>query len=225
MDIKARLLSMQDTKYRDFSLSLIPNISCESVIGVRIPQLRALSAELVKSGEYTDFIKDLPHNYFEEYHLHSFVISQMKDFDSCIAELEKFLPHVDNWSVCDSLRPKCFAKNRHKLLPNIEQWLKSEHTYTKRFAIEMLMVHYLDEDFSPQYLKSVAELETDEYYLKMMIAWYFATALAKQCNCALPYISERKIKDRWIHNKIIQKACESYRIDAETKTKLKKMKI
>ena len=225
MNIKTRLFSMQDTKYRAFSLSLIPGIARESVIGVRIPQLRTLSGELFKSGEYADFINELPHEYFEEYHLHSFIISQIKDYDACISELEKFLPYVDNWSVCDSLRPKCFSKNKDKLLLGINKWLKSEHIYTKRFAIEMLMVHYLDEDFSPQYLQSVAELETDEYYLKMMIAWYFATALAKQYDHTLPFISEHKIKDRWIHNKIIQKACESYRINDETKVKLKKMKI
>lgn len=225
MDIKARLLSMQDIKYRDFSLALIPGINRESVIGVRIPQLRSLAKELFSSGEYTAFIEELPHRYFEEYHLHSFIISQLKDYNACVYELERLLPYVDNWSVCDSLRPKCFSKNKDKLIKSIEKWITSEHIFTKRFAIEMLMVHYLDEEFSPEYLNIVSNLESDEYYLKLMIAWYFSTALAKQYEATIPYIENRLIKDKWTLNKTIQKACESYRISEDEKAYLMSLRV
>ena len=180
MDITQKLFDMQDIKYRDFSSKLIPNISEESMIGVRLPHIKALAKKLVKSGEYADFINILPHTYFEEYHLHSYIISEIKDFDIFISEVEKLLPYIDNWSVCDSLRPKCFAKNKEKALVHIKKWVKSEEIYTQRFAIEMLMVHFLDEDFKTDYIDLVSKVEGDDYYLKMMVAWYFATALAKQ---------------------------------------------
>lgn len=224
MDIVRKLYEMQDIEYRDFSSKLIPNIEKENMIGVRLPMVKKFAKELYKSGEYTDFINTLPHNYFEEYHLHSYIISEIKDFDAFAEEIERFLPYVDNWSVCDSLRPKCFAKNKERALICIKKWLESEHTYTQRFAIEMLMVHYLGDDFKLEYLDLVTNVEGDDYYLKMMVAWYFATALAKQYEAALPYIENRRIKDKWTHNKAIQKALESYRVSDENKAHLKCLK-
>jgi 3-methyladenine DNA glycosylase AlkD len=224
MDISQKLIDMRDEKYRDFTARLIPNISKETIIGVRLPNIRSLSKELIKSGEYVDFINTLPHTYFEEYHLHSFIISSISDVDLCISEIEKLLPHIDNWSVCDSLRPKIFAKNKEKALDFIKKSLKSEETYTKRFAIEMLMVCFLDKDFSVEFLEIVSKVDGEDYYLKMMLAWYFATALAKQYDDTLPYIENRLIKDRWTHNKAIQKACESFRISEEKKAYIKTLK-
>ncbi len=224
MDITQRLKEMQDLKYRDFNAPLIPNVPVDRFIGVRLPNIRALAKELVKTEKYSEFIKTLPHKYFEEYHLHCFIISEIKDFDTCIRELDILLPYIDNWSVCDSLRPKSFAKNRKVLLSHIDRWLDTDSTYTKRFAIEMLMVHYLGEDFSLEYLDKVCAVEGDDYYLKMMVAWYFATALAKQFDKTLPYIENRLIKDRWTHNKAIQKALESYRVSERNKAILKGLK-
>ena len=224
MDITQKLIEMKDEKYRDFTAPLIPSVSKDTMIGVRLPNIRALAKELVKSNGYSEFINNLPHAYFEEYHLHCFIISLIKDFDECINELDRLLPYIDNWSVCDSLRPKCFDKNRQKLLLHIERWIKSDDVYTKRFAIEMLMVHYLNENFSVEYLDIVSEVEGEDYYLKMMVAWYFATALAKQYESTLPYIKNRMIKDKWTHNKAIQKAIESYRISEDKKALLKTFK-
>lgn len=225
MDITQRLMDMRDEKYRDFTAKLIPGIDRDTIMGVRIPNIRALSAELIKNGEYPDFINILPHTYFEEYHLHSFIISAMKDVDICINEIEKLLPYIDNWSVCDSLRPKCFAKNKEKLLIFIKSCLKSEEAYTKRFGIEMLMIHFLDDDFSTEFLKMVSKVEGDNYYLKMMVAWYFATALAKQYEATLPFIENRYVQDRWTHNKAIQKACESNCVSDDKKAYLKTLRI
>ncbi len=224
MDITQKLFDMQDIKYRDFSSKLIPNISPDSMIGVRLPNVKNLAKELIKSGKYVNFINVLPHTYFEEYHLHSYIISEIKDFYVFIEEVEKLLPYIDNWSVCDSLRPKCFAKNKENALVFIKKWLKSQEIYTQRFAIEMLMVHFLDKDFSTEYLDLVANIEGEDYYLKMMVAWYFATALAKQYDATLPYIENRIIKDKWTHNKAIQKACESYRVGYDKKVYLKCLK-
>ena len=224
MDITQKLMEMRDEKYRDFTSKLIPNISKETIIGVRLPQIRSLSKKLIKIGEYLSFINTLPHTYLEEYHLHSFIISTLNDIDACIDEIEKLLPYIDNWSVCDSLRPKCFAKNKEKALDFIKKCLWSDKTYTRRFAIEMLMVHFLDDDFSEEYLDIVSEIEGEDYYLKMMVAWYFATALAKQYDATLPYIENHCIKDKWAHNKAIQKACESYRISDDKKALLNTMK-
>lgn len=224
MDIYHKLNEMRDEKYRDFTSKLIPNISKECIIGVRLPQIRVLSRELIKSGEYVDFIKALPHRYFEEYHLHSFIISSIKDFDTCVYEIDKLLPYIDNWSVCDSLRPKCFAENKEKALVFINKWINSEETYPKRFAIEMLMIYFLDDDFKAEYPELVSKANGDDYYFKMMVAWYFATALAKQYETVLPYFENRIINDKWTHNKAIQKACESYRVCDANKAFLKKLK-
>ena len=224
MDIIQKLFSMQDIKYRDFTSKLIPNISPNGMIGVRLPQVKKLAKEIYKSGEYISFVNALPHIYFEEYHLHCYIISEIKEFEQFIIELEKLLPYIDNWSVCDSLRPKCFAKNKEKTLIYIKNWLKSEHVYTQRFAIEMLMVHYLNDDFQPGYLDLVSKVEGDDYYLKMMVGWYFATALAKQYEATVPYFENRLIKDKWTHNKAIQKALESYRVSEDNKKYLKCLK-
>ena len=186
MDIYERLTSLSEVKYAHFSASLIPNIDKELVIGVRIPALRALAKEMFFDRDR--FLHDLPHKYFEENNLHALIIAEIKDFDECVAEVDAFLPYIDNWATCDSLRPKVFAKNKQKLLLFIMRWLASDRVYTVRFAIEMLMVHYLEEDYSPEYPKLVAALRTDEYYLNMMIGWYFATALAKRWDDAIPFI-------------------------------------
>ena len=228
-EITEKLFSFQDTKYRDFQVKLIPTVSADSVIGVRTPRLRTFAKELSKTlgtedGEgVSDFLSSLPHKYFDENQLHAFLISEQKDFDKCVSLLEEFLPYIDNWATCDQLSPKIFKKNREKLLPLIEKWLSSSKTYTIRFAVGMLMQHFLDSDFNPSYLEKVAEIRSEEYYVNMMIAWYFATALAKQYEASLPYIERKKLAP-WTHNKAIQKAIESYRITKEQKEYLKSLK-
>ena len=219
--IQTKLFALQDKPYGAFSAKLIPNKAPECVIGVRLPQLRALAKELAKTEDGEPFLRALPHRYLEEDHLHSFLIAGIKDFELCIAETERFLPFVDNWATCDSLRPKCFQKHNPELLSHIRQWLQSEHLYTVRFAIGMLMCHFLEDD--PEYLQWVAEICSDEYYLNMMRAWYFATALAKQYESTLPLL-EAKALDTFTHNKAIQKARESYRVSEEHKAYLKTLK-
>ena len=221
-EIKNELYSMHEEKYRDFSSSLIPVISKNSIMGVRIPELRRYAMELIKEGRSENFIKDIPHEYFEENALHGFIIESIKDFSECIGELERFLPYVDNWSVCDSVSPKVFKKHKAELLEHIKKWLSSEQAYTVRYGIKMLMCHYLEEDFSPEYPRLVAEVKSEEYYVNMMRAWYFATALAKRWEDIIPYI-ENGILDTWTHNKTIQKARESYRITPEKKEYLKSL--
>ena len=228
-EITSQLYSMQDTSYRDFQAKLLPTLVPESVIGVRTPALRdfakSLLAEAKTSGrkELASFLSARPHKYFDENQLHAFVLSGEKNFDTCIALLEKFLPFIDNWATCDQLSPKVFKKNRQKLLPFIEKWLSSEKTYVIRFAIGMLMQLFLDDDFSPLYLEKVASIRSQEYYVNMMIAWYFATALAKQYESALPYITQNRL-EKWTHNKTIQKAIESFRISQEQKDYLRTLK-
>lgn len=214
------LFDMQDLKYAEFQRRLIPNIGPNTIIGVRTSELRKYAKKLMN----VEKLGSLPHKYFEENQLHAFVISGTKDFEECIAKLNVFLPFVDNWATCDQISPKIFKKNREKLFTHIQNWLKDERTYTIRFAIGMLMEHFLDEDFDKQYLDIVAKIRSDEYYVNMMIAWYFATALAKQYNETLPYI-EKQILATWTHNKTIQKAIESYRITAEQKMYLRELKI
>ena len=219
-----RLFEMHDLKYRDFSHSLMPTVDKEKVIGVRAPALRKLAKELSKDERSKNFMSSLPHVYYEENNLHAFLIEQIKDFDTAISEIDRFLPYVDNWATCDCMSPKAFKKDLDRLLTKIDQWLSSSHTYTVRYGICTLMRYYLDSRFSPDFLKKVAEIRSDEYYVKMMIAWYFATALAKQYDATLPYISEKKL-DKWTHNKAIQKAIESYRVTDEHKAYLKTLKI
>ena len=218
--ITKRLFELRDEKYRDFNSSLIPNIDKERIVGVRIPALRKIAKELMKGEGKETLMSALPHKYLEENHLHAFFINDIKDFDICIFELERFLPCVDNWSTCDSIRPCSFSNNTDKLMPYIVRWLKSKHTYTIRFAIEMLMVYYLGEHFDKRFIDMVAGVESDEYYVNMMIAWYFATALAKKWVEAIKIIDNERLS-LWVHNKTIQKAFESYRVTDEQKEYLR----
>lgn len=223
-DIRDELFKMQDIEYRDFNSKLIPTVKKEDMIGVRTPELRKYAKKLLKEEGVEDFLHSLPHKYFDENQLHAFIISEIKDFKLCIDELINFLPYLDNWATCDQLSPKIFKKYRNDLLPHIYEWLKSDKTYTVRFGIGMLMEHFLDEDFKSEYPEIVAAVRSEEYYINMMTAWYFATALAKQYESILPFIEGNKL-DTWTHNKTIQKAIESNRISAEQKNYLKGLKI
>jgi len=213
-----------DEQYAEFQSRLIPTVSADTIIGVRTPVLRKLAKELKKDARSADFLRELPHKYFDENQLHGFLISEIKDFGECVAELERFLPYIDNWATCDQTSPKCFKKHKAELIPLIKKWLKSEYTYTVRFAVGMLMQHYLDEDFKPEYAKLVAGVKSEEYYINMEIAWYMATALAKQWDAIIPYL-ENAAMDKWTHNQTIKKARESYRITPEQKEYLKTLKL
>ena len=223
-EIRRKLFSLQDIKYRDFQAKLIPGKTAEVMIGVRTPELRKLAKELGKREDIGEFLADLPHEYFDEDQLQAFIISGMKDYKGCMEEVCRFLPFVDNWATCDQMSPKVFKKHRPALANQADRWLDSEHTYTVRFGIGMLMEHFLDEDFDLKYPERVAGLRSDEYYVNMMIAWYFATALAKQYDAIIPYIENRRL-DTWTHNKTIQKAIESYRITPEKKEYLRTLKV
>lgn len=222
-DIRECLLDMQEVTYGDFAAKLLPTVPRERIIGVRLPALRTYAKKIAGSEQATQFMRELPHGYLEEDHLHSFLIGQMRDADECYAALEAFLPYVDNWSVCDSLRPKALTYDREALLARIRTYMQSDHAYTVRFGIELLMLHFLDEDFSPEHLAAVANVQSGEYYVNMMVAWYFATALAKQWEAALPYLEQRRLPD-WVHNKTIQKAIESYRITPAQKAYLRTLR-
>jgi 3-methyladenine DNA glycosylase AlkD len=204
-------------------IKIIPNISPESIIGVRTPELRNMTNDILKAGDYKDFLGELPHKYFEENQLQAFIISGIKDLNECMEELEKFLPYVDNWATCDQMSPKVFRKHKKELLIHIKEWVNSDKTYTVRFGVGMLMEHFLDDDFDPLYPEMVAGIRSEEYYVNMMIAWYFATALAKQYESILPFIEEKRL-DAWTHNKAIQKSVESRRIKDEQKEYLKTLK-
>lgn len=223
-EIVAELFRLQDKEYAAFQAKLIPTVQADGIIGVRTPELRSFAKKLFKDEDTTAFLSSLPHRYFDENQLYAFVISLEKDFDKCVAEVEAFLPFVDNWATCDQLSPKAFKKEPEKLLPHIKAWIKSDRVYTVRFAIGMLMEHFLDERFEQKYADMVAAVKSDEYYVNMMIAWYFATALAKQYDAVLPYLEQKKLDDR-THNKAIQKSVESYRITAEQKAYLKTLKV
>ena len=223
-DIVAELFRLQDKEYAAMQAKIIPTVKADRIIGVRTPELRAYAKKLFKNGDTAEFLTSLPHQYFEEDQLHAFVISLEKDFEKCMAELEAFLPFIDNWATCDQLSPNVFKKDPEKLLPYIYKWLRSDKVYTVRLAIGMLMRYFLDGKFETRYADTVAAIRSDEYYINMMIAWYFATALAKQYDAVLPYLKEKKL-DRWTHNKAIQKSVESYRITAEQKTYLKTLKV
>lgn len=222
-EILNRLTAQQDIPYRDFQSKLIPSADKECFIGVRTPALRTMAKELAKRADMEEFLSALPHRYFDENQLHAFVISLTKDFDSCLAQVSAFLPYVDNWATCDQMSPKVFKKHKKELLPQIERWLASGKTYTIRFGIKMLMEHFLDADFDSSYLQKVAQIRSDEYYVNMMIAWYFATALAKQYKATLPLLEARALDAR-THNKAIQKALESFRVSPEQKAVLRTLK-
>lgn len=223
-EIRQSLFSLQDTGYRDFQAKLIPGASAETMIGVRTPALRALAKQLLKQEDIGEFLQDLPHRYFDENQLHAFIISEIKDYGTCMEEVCRFLPYIDNWATCDQLSPKVFRKHRPELLLMVREWLQSAHTYTVRFGTGMLMQHFLDEDFDPEYPALAAGIRSEEYYINMMTAWYFATALAKQYDTILPYIEEHRL-DPWVHNKTIQKAIESRRVTEEQKKYLRSLKV
>lgn len=222
-EVQKELFALQDLKYRAFHSKLMPTIDPELIIGVRTPQLRRFARQFSKTDASGAFLRELPHHYYEENNLHGFLIESMRDFDEAAAEADAFLPYVDNWATCDLMRPKAFAKNKERLLPWLQKWMAARHPYTIRFGIEMLMVHFLDEDFKPEYPEWVAALRSDEYYVNMMIAWYFATALAKQYDAVLPFLQQHRLSD-WTHRKTIQKAIESDRIKPEQKMYLRTLK-
>ena len=222
-EIRKQLFEFQDVKYKDFQKNLIPTVDPESIIGVRTPELRKYAKQLVKENKTDDFLSDLPHKYFDENQLHAFILSELKDYEKCVEEVCRFLPYVDNWATCDQMSPNVFKKHRTELMEYIKQWLESDKTYTVRFAIGMLMQHYLDDEFDIGYAEMVQEVKSEEYYINMMIAWYFATALAKQYDNILPILEQNRL-DVWTHNKVIQKAVESYRIMPEQKAYLKSLK-
>lgn len=221
--LQEELLKIRDADYALFQSKLTPGIDPKLFLGVRVPILRNFAKSFAKREESKSFLKELPHQYYDENMLHALLISQMKDFDEIIYNLDKFLPYVDNWAVCDIMSPKALRKNKIGLIENIKRWIKSKKTYTCRFGIEMLMSFYLDDDFNESYLKLVSSVKSTEYYVNMMIAWFFATALAKQWNATISVI-ESKTLDTWTHNKTIQKAIESYRISDEQKQYLKNLK-
>lgn len=223
-EIRNELFKMQDTAYRDFNSKLIPTVDKSLFIGVRTPELRKYAKQLAKREDIEEFLHSLPHKYFDENQLHAFIVSEIKDFKSCVDKVNEFLPYVDNWATCDQLSPKVFKKYHKELINYIEIWLKSDKVYTVRFGIGMLMEHFLDEDFDIIYPDTVSNIRSDEYYVNMMIAWYFATALVKRYESVLPFIENRRL-DIWTHNKAIQKAVESYRISTERKTYLKELKV
>ena len=223
-EIREALFQLRDEEYRRFQAGLIPGIAPETMIGVRTPALRSLAKQLYRSGEYTGFLAELPHRFFDENQLHAFILSEMRDFEACIAETCRFLPYVDNWATCDQLSPRVFKKSRRQLLEYIRAWLESGQTYTVRFAIGMLMSHFLEADFDPEYLRMVSQVRSGEYYVRMMVAWYFATALAKQYDAALPCIEEHWLEP-WTHNKAIQKCIESNRIPGDRKAYLKTLRV
>ena len=222
-DIGEQLLALRDPGNAAFQARLTPGIDRDRFLGVRTPEIRKLAKALRGSPEAAEFMERLPHDYFDENNLHAVLVEQIKDFDACIHALDCFLPFVDNWATCDIMSPKCFKKHLPELLPHIRRWMESNHTYTCRFGIGMLMRWYLDDAFDPKYLDWVATLRSEEYYINMMIAWYFATALAKQYAASLPFIQNKKLAP-WTHNKAIQKAIESYRIPPEQKALLREMR-
>ena len=223
MTIYDMLIEVKDDEYQKFQAKLVPNIPPETIIGVRTPQMRKIAKEVFQSDIRDEFLSDLPHKYYEENLIHFFVLAMIKDFDECVRLVEEFLPYVDCWPVSDQATPKSFKKNHQRLLPYIKKWISSQHVYTARFGIRMLMNEFLGEDFKEEYLELVASKEGEDYYLKMMIAWYFATALAKRYDESIKYIENRRL-DEWVHKKTIQKAVESYRVTDEHKEYLRSLR-
>ncbi len=218
-----QLMEVKDDAYREFQAKLVPNIPPETILGVRTPQMRRIAREVFESPDRETFLNDLPHRYYEENLIHFFVISMIRDFYECIRKVEEFLPYVDCWPVSDQATPRSFKKNHQKLLPYIRKWIASDHVYTARFGIRMLMNEFLGEDFQEEYPELVANIKSDEYYLKMMAAWYFATALAKRYEETIPYFENRRL-DEWVHKKAVQKAVESCRVTDEHKQYLKRIR-
>ena len=223
MTVYEKLIACGDERYREFQSKLVPNVPKETILGVRTPDMRRIAKEIRGTEEAEAFLKELPHKYYEENLVHFFLIAMIKDFDQCVQAVETFLPYVDCWPVCDQSTPKVFSKNHDKLLPLIQKWIGSEHVYTARFGIRMLMNEFLGEDFRPEYLAWVAGVQGEDYYIRMMVAWYFATALAKQYDASVVYIEQHKLEP-WTHRKAIQKAIESFRVTEEHKEYLKTLR-
>ncbi len=221
-EVREHLLALQDAQYKAFHSRLMPTVDPDAIIGVRTPLLRQYAAELAKLANAEAFLRAVPHRYYEENNLHGMLIERMRDYRQTVHELDAFLPYVDNWATCDLMSPKAFAKNKSLLIEDIRRWIASDRVYTVRFAVGMLLKHYLDEDFLPEYLEMAASVSTQEYYVSMMVAWYFATALAKQYDAALPYLLQNRL-DEQTHNRTVRKAIESYRISQEQKQELKKL--
>lgn len=224
MNIRDELFARRDLSYRDFHASLMPNVPKERIIGVRTPILRRFAKEIRSETETAEFLRSLPHEYYEENNLHAFLVEQISDFDSALAETERFLPYIDNWATCDSFLPKAFRREKKRILPKIYEWVESSETYTVRYAIGLLLSLFLDDDFDKKYLELVCAVRSDEYYVRMMAAWYFATALTKQYEAAIPYMEEKRLEP-WTHNKAISKACDSRRIPADAKEYLRTLRI
>lgn len=221
--IRKDLFALQDISYKEFQSKLIPNVNPDVIIGIRTPALRKYAKELSKTSQAEEYLTILPHSYYEENNLHCFLIEEIKDYATVINALDAFLPFVDNWATCDMMSPKIFKQHLPELIIKIKEWLNTDHTYTKRFGMSMLMKFYLNENFKTEYLDMVVSVKSDEYYVNMMIAWFFATALAKQYDATLPYLEQYRL-EKWVHNKAIQKANESYRITPEQKAYLKTLK-
>ncbi len=223
MSVYEELCKVKDDKYKEFQSALVPNISKDTILGVRTPEMRKIAKDMFNTDEGKKFLKKLPHKYYEENLVHFFMIAMIKDFDECVKETERFLPYIDCWPVCDQSSPKAFKKKHDEILPLIKKWIDSDHVYTSRFGMRMLMNEFLGEDFKPEYLTWVASKKGEDYYLKMMVAWYFATALAKQYDATIPFF-EKHILDDWCHKKAIQKAVESFRVSDEHKEYLKTLR-
>ena len=223
-ELQRSLFELQDLKYRDFQSKLLPKTEKEKIIGVRTPILRKFAKEFAQTKEAQKFLQELPHQYYEENNLHLMLVTQIRDYKKCLKEVTQFLPYIDNWATCDLPLPKCFEKHKAELIVDVKNWIVSNDTYTIRYGIGVLLRLYLDEDFKDEYPKLVSAVISDEYYVNMMLAWYFATALAKQYGQILPFLEQRRL-DQWTHNKAIQKAVESCRITEEQKAYLKTLKI
>lgn len=219
-DLQNQLMKLQDKKYKEFHSKLLPGIDPDTIIGIRTPVLRQFAKEFAKTEDVGKFLSELPHTYYEENNLHMMLITSIRDYETCLREVQRFVPYIDNWATCDLPIPKCFAKHKQELVPVIDTFLASKHTYTVRYGIGLLMRLFLDEEFKIQYADRVAAVSSGEYYINMMIAWYFATALAKQWDAVIPYVEQRRLAP-WVHKKTIQKAVESYRITSEQKAYLK----
>ncbi len=224
MSVVEELLKLGDDSYADFQRKLVPSVDPESIIGIRVPVLRSFAKSFAKRPEAVDFLNELPHSYYDENMLHGFLISLINDFEKCVSLTDIFLPYVDNWAVCDTMSPKIFSKNRCELLPVIKKWVLSDRTFTCRYGVKTLMSFYLDDGFFREILEIPLNAKKDDFYVDMGVAWFFATALAKQWDDAVGYLENHKL-DKWVHNKTIQKARESYRISQERKDYLIKLKL
>ena len=222
-EIRQLLFDLRDEEYARFQAKLTPTVKQQFFIGVRVPVARKLAKQLSGSEEARAFLQELPHQYYDENMLHGLLLNEIRDYEECLDRVEQFLPYVDNWAVCDTLSPKVFKKHKPELLSKIREWSASKETYTSRFGMEMLMTHFLDDEFCPEYLEIPARVCSEEYYVRMMVAWFYATALAKQWDATIPYLEKQRLES-WTHNKTIQKAIESYRITYSQKAYLRTLK-